>query len=184
MSNLTIISSAAADMTKEQLFRAACGTYMLVLDAINFDVAHGQVTRTDADKRLNELRDAEKGAVEALKELLKGDKNEKIVLDYLGQSNGFFRAWAACTFQDTDPLSPKYRRATKALFDGWKAAEQAYGRAGYRTISFDDFYSSMSGDDSAIRPSAIVKMAERRNADEEPVFHAVATQRKYTKLKI
>lgn len=184
-SNLMLISSIPAALSAEQIFRASCGTYLHVLDTLNFDIAHKQVTDKSAAARIKELQDAEKGAVEAFRTLISGQPNELVILTYFNDASSFFKTWNACLHQGVDPLAPKVRRRMKVLFDKWKASEYAYARAGYRTISFDEWNDSMSiENDDALRPSAICLMVVARNKDEQPVLHAVATQRKYAKLKI
>jgi hypothetical protein len=182
MTNFMNISSAPAQFSAEQLFRASCGLYQVAVDQLNVDVGTGRVTEDNAKERIAELCNAEKNALEALETAVKGTPHEKVVIAYYTSAMGFFRALAAAVNMGVDPLAPKYRRDTKRIFETWKNAEQAYARAGFRTISYDDFYAPFN--DEVLRISAIGKMLVVREAGEQPVFHCVEHQRKTPKLKI
>jgi hypothetical protein len=183
--NLIAALPVKANPRLEQRFRVACREYQRELKELNDTVARGALAMNSVKQCAQKVREAEFAAVIALQELVAGRSDEAIIMTYFKIGAFFFNLWGERVQKGIDPLDNKRRRDTKEMFGEWKASEQAYARARYRTISFEDWLGPRSVTaDNSIRPSAICLMAILRNEDEAPVFHAVEMQRQFPRLKI
>lgn len=184
MSNLVVIDSTPAMITADQLYRAACGVYAIVLDDVNAGLRSGEINPYNARQAVARVEEARQAAFNALVKMIEGRPDETAVKGYVSAALSFVRAWATCLNHKVDPLAPAHRREMKSRFDFWKATEQDYARAGYRTISFEDWLSPLVGYEQ-LQPSPLHLLLVKRDKDEPAVHHAIALAKKHgSKLKI
>jgi len=121
-------------------------------------------------------------ADDALKTLVPVHQHARQIAAYVQNGNAWAKRVSSLAAIGKDPLTPEYRRMSKAIFDEWKKAERVYADLGYRTVSAEDWFDSMPRQDVVpfgLWPALLIE----REPGEAAMLHAVAMQARHKGLQ-
>jgi hypothetical protein len=180
---ITTVETARIGLSAEQKFRIAAGIYDMGYDQLKATLQAGNAPVETVRELVSQANNTGESAYKSFIEFAKDNAQGKLAMAYVKAASVFASHNVILANNNLDPLSPQFRRKTKAVFEDWRRAELNYAQAGYRTISLADWMGSIPVEGTLHR-MIFTSLLIKRDAGEDQVLHALELRKKTPKLAI